>query len=136
MLSKEMYDLLKQIPRYPQSIFAGKLYENSPMASRIKDLLLEASHADYEYVNCSNLKVLDSEISRTEKGQALVEEYEAAERNQKIVDESLKISQESLKVARVAKWAANFSAVASLPTLIGALTCLVEKLNQLFLSVQ
>ena len=136
MLSREMYDVLKDIPRYPKTIFAGKLYEGNPMAHRIKDLLLEAAHCDYEYINHTQLRVLDSELSRTEKGQALVEEFEAAERNQKIVEESLVIAQKSLQVAQVAKWVAIFSAIASFLALLPQLPTLIQFVKSLFTSVQ
>ena len=136
MLSKEMYDLLKRIPRYPETILASRLYEGNPMAARIKDLLLEAAHSDYEYINQSASRVLQSNFSLTEKGQALIEEYETAERNQKIVEESLQIAQKSLRVAQVAKWVAVFSAIAAFLSVLSQLPVLNQMIKSLLAPVQ
>ncbi len=111
MLSKEMYDLLVKVPRFPKSIYAGKLYENNPMYNRIRDLLCEAAYKDYDYINHSESQILKSNISLTEKGQAALEEYEAFDRNQKI-------TRRSLTVAIVAMIASIASAVAAIASLI------------------
>lgn len=129
MISKEMYDLLKSIPRHPKTIQAGELYENNPQANRVKELLYEANGVDYEYVNCSTLRVLDGKISLSEKGQALLEEYEQAERNNKIV-------RRSLAVAKVAMWAAIASAIAAFLSLIPQIPNLISFFQGLHLPVQ
>lgn len=122
MLSKEMYDLLVDIPRHPKALFAGKLYENSPRASRIQDLLCEAF--DSGYINHSQPRILNSDISLTEKGQALIEEYETSQENQRIV-------KDSLKVAIAAKRVAIASAIAAFLALIPQLPGLIDFLAQL-----
>ena len=140
MLSKEMYELLIRIPRFPESIHAGKIYEGNPTCNRIRDLLCEAAHTDYDYISYSGNQILDSKISLTEKGQAAVEEYKEFLRNKEIVEtslsvsqeslkaaqESLKVAQESLKVAEAAKIAAIASAIAAGLALIPQIVKLVE----------
>lgn len=109
MLSREMNEVLKRVPRYPNIAFAGKIFENNDKASRVKDLLLEAESCGY--INVSKFPILDSDISLTETGQAALEEYERAEHTHKMAEESL-------KVAKAAKWAAIFSTVAAFAALI------------------
>ena len=109
MLSHEMYDLLKRIPRFPNSTPAGNLYPNNPKYERVRDLLLEAEH--YDYINAPKTPILENDVSLTEKGQSAIEEYERAE-------QSHKMTEESLKVAKAAKVAAIFSAIAAFAALV------------------
>ena len=65
----------------------------------------------YEYINAPIMRTPDSKISLTEKGQALVEEYEGNQRNERLVERSLTIT-------KIAMWAAIANAVAALASLI------------------
>ena len=116
MLSKEMYDLLVDIPCHPKTLFAGKLYENSPRAARIQDLLCEAFASGY--INHSQPRILNSDISLTEKGQALIEEYETSQENQRIVKDSLKVAIAAKRVAIASAIAAFLALIPQLPGLI------------------
>lgn len=109
MLSREMYEVLKRVPRYPNVAYAGKIFEKNDRAFRVRDLLLEAEGCGY--INVSKFPILDGNVSLTETGQAAIEAYERAETTHKIAEESL-------RVAKVAKWVAIFSAVAAFVALI------------------
>lgn len=113
MLSKEMYILLKKIPRREDWISYAEL--NPSGDKRIDSLLNEAKYDDYDYINqgspTNDYRLINSTFSLTEKGQAAIEEHEQAIHNQVIVEQSL-------KVATTAKWAAVFSAIVALLSLI------------------
>ncbi len=76
MLSKEMYVLLKQIPRYDKQIAYAELNSKNK-----EHLLCEAKYDTYDYINQSGILLKDSKFSLTEKGQAAIEEYEKAKKN-------------------------------------------------------
>jgi hypothetical protein len=109
MISKEMYELLKRIPRHPQSILYTQL--NKEDNEKLYNVICEANYTGYEYINVVGPSLKKGGLSLTEKGQAAIEEYEQAARNQKIVERSLLVS-------RVAMWAALGSAAAAIISLI------------------
>lgn len=112
MLSKEMYELLKRIPRHPNTIDAEQILGNHELdlTNQLYNLLCEATHADYEYVNSTGSRLIYAKLSLTEKGQAVLEEYEAFDRNQKITKRSLAVA----IIAMIASIASAFAAIASL----------------------
>ena len=109
MISKEMYELLKKIPRPPKSVLRKEV--NNTNSETINTLISEAAYSTYDYINehysMSPDMPLDDTLSLTEKGQAAIEEYEQAERNNKIIEKTLSVS-------KAAMWAAVASAVVSL----------------------
>lgn len=107
MLSKEMYVFLKKVPRHPKTILHEKLISNnnSPEYS----LFCEAKN-QCGYIQDVIEPVEGKYYSLTEKGQAAIEAYELAERNQAVVEKSLNVS----KVAMVAAIASAFAAIFSL----------------------
>lgn len=110
MISKEMYELLIQIPRHSASggisyTALVKLMSDNPDA-----LLYEATFPAYDYINQSAERVKNSSFSLTEKGQAAIEDYERAMHNQEMVEKSLKVS----RVAMWVSFATVFVAVLSL----------------------
>ncbi len=109
MISKEMYELLKKIPRTPKSISYNEI--NGSKDEKKYQLICEAAYTGYDYITVSGILSENGSLSLTEKGQAEIEEYEQAERNQKIVEKSL-------IVARVAMWAAIGSAVVAIVSLV------------------
>ena len=109
MLSEEMYTLIKKIPRRGNWVPYAELNPTGDM--NIDKLLLEAKYDSYDYINQNGRLLRDSTFSLTEKGQAAIEEYEQALRNQKIVETSLTVS-------RVAMVAAIGSALAAIISLI------------------
>lgn len=127
MISKDMYTLLAALPRFHENedgisyddLCSKELLETG----KLKDLLLEASHSDYNYIHKKQIRgeedvLHNCSFTRSERGQVALEVYEQTEENQKAVNESLKISQKSLGIARVAMWAAIASAVAAIASLI------------------
>ena len=101
-----MYLLLKQIPR-----FEGEIHYTELDAQDKWNLLCEAKYDSYDYVNQSGDLVDNSSYSLTEKGQAAIEDFERAERNDKVIKKTLKIS-------TVAMWAAIGSAITAILSLI------------------
>ena len=140
MISNEMYLLLKSIPRFPKAVsfdvlFSEKIFE----ITKLKTLIQEAKHSDYEYIIQDQVRgrtVHDSDFSLTEKGQAAIESYEQNEENKKIVAKSLKVAEDSLKVAVVAKWAAIASAVTAFLALLPQLPELISFFQSLFPPIQ
>lgn len=112
MISKEMYSILKCIPRHPQKIGYLLLKDKSILNENFFwNLMCEAQYQNCEYINILSVPMEQGDISLTERGQAAIEEYEQAERNQKVMDKSL-------NVARIAMWAAIASAVAAIASLV------------------
>lgn len=109
MLSKEMYALLNQVPRYAKQISYADL--NKSNDRKVYDLICEATYTTYDYLNKHGGTVESSNYSLTEKGQAAIEEYEQAQHSQKVMNTSL-------SVARIAMWAALASAAAAIASLI------------------
>ncbi len=109
MISKEMYELLKTIPRYPKTIPYKDLISEDDVTRF--NLLLEAKSPSCEYINETMEYIKRSELSLTEIGQAAIEEYEQAARNQEMIEKSLKVS-------RAAMFAAIASAVVAFLSLI------------------
>ena len=71
----------------------------------------EARHSDYDYVYTDGKKIELSVLSLTEKGQAVLEEYEDAKHNQAMM-------KTSLSVAIIAMMAAIASAITTILTLV------------------
>ena len=112
MLSKEMYDLLKLIPRHPSVIDYAKLKASTKLEEeKLFSYLCDAMFETYEYINSHNTLVKDGSFSLTEKGQAAIEAYEQEQRNQKTM-------QQSLCAARWALIAAAISAITSVIALL------------------
>ena len=111
MISKEMYEFLREIPRHPQTIPYEEL--NRRFKKDIFEIACEAEYKNCEYINGFGIfsNNNDSKVSLTEKGQAAIEEYEQSMRNQKIIEKSLNVSQ-------TAMWAAIASAVVAIASLI------------------
>ena len=109
MLSKEMYLLLNRIPRYNKRILYLEL--NCDNNEEIDNLLCEAQYQSYDYIIQHGNLLKQSSFSLTEKGQAAIEEYEQAERNEAIIKKSLNVS-------RAAMWAAIASAAVAIASLI------------------
>lgn len=111
MISKEMYELLKRIPRHPKAIAYDEL--NKICEKDIFEIACEAEYKNCEYINISGLLARDKgcTLSLTEKGQAAIEDYKRTTHNQKMVEKSLAVS-------RIAMWAALGSAVAAIISLI------------------
>ena len=114
MLSKDMYKVLLATP---QRASKASTYEEIFSSTDLNDedfyeLFCEA---EYEGVNaCDYIAYTLTEPKkyyRTEHGQAALEDYEQAQRNEKI-------TLASLKVARTAMWVSVFSAIAALVSLI------------------
>lgn len=78
MLSKEMYIVLKQIPRHPHEIHCSEVYGSKKTdKDTLKSVLLDAVGGNYEYVNKNGYQILDSKLSLTERGVAAIEAYES-----------------------------------------------------------
>lgn len=91
MLSKEMYELLKQIPRGSKEFISyTKLAENN--SEERLAMLGEASSTVYDYIYQSESNPKKSVFRLAEKGQAAIEDYERAAHNQKIVEQTLKVA--------------------------------------------
>ena len=108
MISKEMYLLLKEIPRNKEIPYSDLNKEKNPA---IDGLLCEAFYDSNDLISKRGGVLENCVFSITEKGQAALEEYEQVKHNQEVVDKSL-------KVAKVAMWAAIGSAVAAVLSLI------------------
>ncbi len=112
MLSKEMYDLLKLIPRHPSVIDYEELKASTKLEEeKLFSYLCDANFETYEYINSHNTLVKDGRFSLTEKGQSAIEAYEQEQRNQKTM-------QQSLCAARWALLAAAISAITSVIALL------------------
>lgn len=112
MISNDMYKLLSNTPHFPNEGVCAEILQKSGLDEKIFDSLVsEARYDDYEYINAPIMRTPDSKISLTEKGQALVEEYEGNQRNERLVERSLTIT-------KIAMWAAIANAVAALASLI------------------
>ena len=109
MISKEMYELLKKIPRHPNTVPYKEVVRDNN--EKEFNLFCEAKYPDYGYINQSMGRREDSTLSLAEKGQAAIEEYERTAHNQEMVEKSLNVS-------RVAMWAAIGSAIAAIASLI------------------
>ena len=109
MISKEMYELLKKIPRHNTGIAYTLINPNDDEI--ICSLVCEAKSQYCGYVNEPMGALKRSCISLTEKGQAAIEEYERTAHNQEMVEKSLNVS-------RIAMWAAIGSAIAAIASLI------------------
>lgn len=111
MLSKEMYTLLKSIPRYPNTISFDTLYEKKICSlESLKSLLCDAVHSDYEYATQHHVRgqlIQDSSFSLTEVGKVAIEDYEQSLKNREILEKSLSVS----KAAMVAAIASALAAV-------------------------
>lgn len=112
MISKEMYDLLKLIPRHPKIIDYAELKKVSALGLEdLYSILCDAQYDAYGYINSHKATIKDGAFSLTEKGQAAIEDYEQTQNNQKMVEDSL-------NTAKRAMWAAFASAVAAIIALI------------------
>ena len=112
MLSKEMYNLLKLIPRHPSVIDYAELKASTKLEEKeMQDFLCEAIYGGYDYINSHEVTVQNGSFSLTEKGQAAIEAYEQEQRNQKTM-------QQSLCAARWALIAAAISAITSVIALL------------------
>ena len=109
MISEKMFAFLKDIPRHPKSITYGEI--KNVDGDEKYNLACEARYISYDYINLNGAIKSESVVSLTEKGQAAIEEYEQATRNQEIIEQSL-------KVTRAAMWAAIVSAIVSFLSLI------------------
>ena len=77
MLSKEMYIVLKQIPRYPKEIHCSELYISKKTDKELlKGVLCDAASSGYDYINKNGYQILDSKLSLTERGVAAIEAHE------------------------------------------------------------
>lgn len=113
MLSNEMYDLLRLIPRYPNTIDYASLKTSTELKEEnMLSYLREAKYDKYEYINLHSEKVLDGTFSRTEKGQAAIEAYEQDKNNQQTMEKSL----------CAAKWALVAAAVSAITSVIALLS--------------
>lgn len=132
MLSKEMYTILKSIPRHPNTITFDALYEKKICSlESLKSLLCDAIHTDYEYATQHHVRgrlIQDSSFSLSERGKAAIEEYEQNLRNQTAMEKSLAIS----KVAMVAAIASAIAAMAPyLSDIVAVLNDVVCAIKQL-----
>lgn len=90
MISKEMYELLKLIPRHPKSIPYQELEKKN--IENLYDLVCEAAYGNCEYINCPMKSIKQSNLSLTEKGQSAIEEYSITQNNQKVAKRTLTTS--------------------------------------------
>lgn len=112
MISSDMYKLLSNTPHCPNEGTYSDILEKSGLDERtFNSLVSEAKYDGYEYIYAPVMIERYSVISLTEKGKALVEEYENNQRNEKTVDRSLKIT-------KIAMWAAIANAIAAIASLI------------------
>ena len=113
MLSKEMYDLLKLIPRHPSVIDYAELKASTKLEEeKLFSYLCDAMFETYEYINSHNALVKDGSFSLTEKGQAAIEAYEQDKKNQETMNKSL----------CAAKWALFAAAVSAITSVIALLS--------------
>jgi len=111
MLSKKMYNLLKQIPRFPETIPYESLKKKPFKTTAAMDsLLLEAKSDEYNYIyqnESSKSSIINkSQFSLSENGVAALEDYKREHRNDTLV-------KASLGVAVIAMAASVASAVAA-----------------------
>lgn len=87
MISEEMFQFLRRIPRHPAWIEYDSLLKSIKNIStdRINSLKSEASDDDYGYINDH----LDGKISLTEKGCVALEAYRHEKSNRSIMTWSL-----------------------------------------------
>ena len=90
MISKEMYELLKLIPRHPKSIPYQELEKKN--IENLYDLVREAAYGDCEYIIPPMKSIKQSNLSITEKGQSAIEEYSITQNNQKVAKLTLTTS--------------------------------------------
>lgn len=110
MLSNDMYDVLKCIPRSPQQTTYNDIRALSGLETdSLISILSNARYHTYDYINAGIRLEPDDPISLTEKGQAAIEEYEAAKRNDGYVLASAKSAQDASKAA---KWSIIIACVA------------------------
>ena len=101
MLSNDMYDVLKCIPRSPQQTTYNDIRGLSGLETdSLISILSNARYHTYDYINAGIRLEPDDPISLTEKGQAAIEEYEAAKRNGLYVLASAKSAQDASKAAK------------------------------------
>lgn len=114
MISKEMYEFLKEIPRRPQSILFGEL--EKLCKNDVSQIVYEANDESQGYILQMSVgnTIQNCSFSLTDSGQAEIEEYERSMRNQEIVEKNLKIS-------RAAMWAAVASAAVAVVSLVASL---------------
>lgn len=125
MLSREMYSVLSNIPSPTGTISYETLFEKCPNlnALQFSNLVNQAAYPPCDYISAT-APIEKSSLSLKEKGLAAIEEYEAFQENQKIVETSL-------RVATAAKNAAIASAIAAFLALIPQLPSLIDFLAQL-----
>lgn len=113
MLSKEMYDLLKLIPRYPNIIDYARLKTSTKLEEKeMQDFLCEAKYEGYDYINSHEVTVQNGSFSLTEKGQAAIEAYEQDKKNQETMNKSL----------CAARWALIAAAISAITSVIALLS--------------
>ncbi len=113
MLSKEMYDLLKLIPRHPSVIDYEELKASTKLEEKeMQYFLCEAQYGGYDYINSHEVTVQNGSFSLTEKGQAAIEAYEQDKKNQETMNKSL----------CAAKWALFAAAVSAITSVIALLS--------------
>ncbi|MBQ2062172.1 MAG: hypothetical protein II458_05795 [Oscillospiraceae bacterium] len=107
MLSEEMYNLLKKVPRYEETISYADL--NKDDDKQIYHLICEAVYDAYDFLNKHGDTIKKSSFSLTEKGQAAIEEYEQSTHNQKMMKTSLHVA----IIAAIAAVASVLATIAS-----------------------
>ena len=123
MLSNDMYDVLKCIPRSPQQTTYNDIRGLSRLETNSLNIILSnARYHTYDYINAGIMLESDP-ISLTEKGQAAIEEYEAAKRNGLYVLASAKCAQDASKAAK------RSTIIASVALIISILQLLLQLLK-------
>ena len=114
MISKEMYNFLLYIPRKDdEALTFEEIKSISGLDNRTLHSLIHSAtnyrihSGDYVGYVCVEPK----KYFLTEYGQAVIEDYEQAQRNDKI-------TRSSLKVAKIAMWVSIFSAITALVSLL------------------
>ena len=87
MISKNMYEILKEIPHSPEMIAFKEMQSKEIVdINLLKNLLMDAKSHTYIafYASMPNNDILKSKFGLTEEGQIAIEEYEGTKYNTKL----------------------------------------------------